>query len=456
MFMSARRAVGMATAVLAGLLAWSAFAVETNGVTAPAHGRQPRTEHHLARQKRATPKPIYVTPHAAEILHMSKSGVSDDVLIAYIDNSPWRYEVTSHQLVSLQHAGLSQPVLKAMVNHGQIADGSRSWAGGIASGTALYHEGAFYPSSSWNDVSSALGAFGQWFYLPGYGWCWQPAGAAVASLSDGLYPDSALGWNSAGGFDLGGGGFGGYGSGFGPGGHERHEHDGEHEHGNPTPWAGQRLLASATPLPPLSERPAGLPANMPYTPVGALPAAQTSQPWLPVGATSGSFGGSPYLPVGAQPASGSLPPYGIPGVPSSPNNGLNPYLPVGGQLPAGNLNPYGIAPSMPQQSMFSGFAQPGFPALPASPMLPASPVLPGGPFLFGNHQSPFLSYGPGAYGRGGWPLWPSWPTIPHARYYGAQSGYRGNWGGGGRGGVVRGGGVVHAGGGGHAAGGGHR
>jgi hypothetical protein len=446
--MSARRAVGMATAVLAGLLAWSAFGTETNGVTVLEYGRRPRTEHRPAVQKRATPKPIYLTPHAAEILHMSKSGVSDDVLIAYIDNSPWRYEVTSHQLVSLQHAGLSQPVLKAMVKHGQIADARRSSAGGIASRTALYQEGAFYPSSRLNDVSSALGAFGQWFYLPGYGWCWQPAGPAVGSLSDYLYPDNALGWNSPVGFDSGLGGFAGF-DGYGSGGHERHEHDGEHEHGNPTPWAGQRLLASATPLSPLNERPAGLPANMPYTPVGALPVAQNSQPWLPLGATSGSFGGSPYLPVGAQPASGSLSPYGIPGVPISPNNGLNPYLPVGGQIPAGNLNPYGIAPSVPQQSMLNGFAQPGFPALPAAPMLSASPMLPGGPFFFGNNQPPFL-----AYGHGGWPLWPSWPTIPHARYYGVQSGYRGHWGGGGRGGVVRGGGVVRAGGGGHAAGGG--
>jgi hypothetical protein len=375
--------------------------------------RAPQTSH---ARRRAPPRHrplIYLTPQIGEVLRLSKSGVSDDVVIAYIEHSPWNYHLTADQLISLKHAGIKPDVLKALAEHGPVSpEPLPAWARGRVTPPPM--PGGYaglrpaYARVSWNAFSSALGALGQWCYVPGYGWCWQPGPAAFASAANGLSSGNLVESSPL--------CYSGFWPGFGFGGGGQGEHRRDHHrtgHGSPVPWLAMNEPAQpgGANLPGMAYLPVGVlpPANngnYPFLPLGGQPASGNAPPYgIPGVPLVPNNGANPYLPVGGRPVSGAAPPYGIPGVPMVPNNGANPYLPIGGQPAAGNLNPYGVI------SAFGGrtpenFGQPGFPALPASPVLPASPMLPGGPFFFGPHAARL-------YPGGSWPSWPSWPTLPH-------------------------------------------
>ena len=59
---------------------------------------------------------IKLSTGLAEIIELAQSGVGDEVLIAFIENSPIQYDVSSEEIVYLTDLGLSEPVLKALLN----------------------------------------------------------------------------------------------------------------------------------------------------------------------------------------------------------------------------------------------------------------------------------------------------------------------------------------------------
>ncbi len=218
-----------------------------------------------------------------------------------------------------------------------------------------------------------------------------------------------------------------------------------------SPWqtAGQATPPpAAAPLVPVGSGTIGR-GTLGHGTLGGLPASTSSEPWVPPGesAASGTLpafgvhgvpvaandGKNPFLPVGQQPASGNAPPFGVPGVPIVPNSGRNPFLPFGQTaMPSGP--PFAPAPSVPRMDSTAGST---FPALPASPTLPAAPRLPGGPFLSGSSGSrstsrfPATGSWPSAPSAASWPSAPSWPSSSGA---GGAAGVGGAAAGGGHGG----------------------
>src|SRR5580765_6882147 len=62
------------------------------------------------------PAPVAVSPAAAEVLRLAQSGVGEEVVLAYVQNSPGGFELTSDQILYLRDIGISSPVISAMLN----------------------------------------------------------------------------------------------------------------------------------------------------------------------------------------------------------------------------------------------------------------------------------------------------------------------------------------------------
>ena len=61
--------------------------------------------------------PANLSPAAAEVVKLARSGVSEDVVTAYARNSKAPFNLSADQVVSLKDAGISSSVLAAMLQH---------------------------------------------------------------------------------------------------------------------------------------------------------------------------------------------------------------------------------------------------------------------------------------------------------------------------------------------------
>src|SRR6266446_8227719 len=64
----------------------------------------------------AAPVPAAVSPAVAEVLRLAESGVSEDVVMAYIQNSPAGFNLSADQILYVRDLGLSSQVITAMLN----------------------------------------------------------------------------------------------------------------------------------------------------------------------------------------------------------------------------------------------------------------------------------------------------------------------------------------------------
>ncbi len=64
-----------------------------------------------------TSAPHELPPSASEVLKLSQAGMGDDVITAYINNSQAFFNLTANDILALKNAGLSSPVLAAMLSH---------------------------------------------------------------------------------------------------------------------------------------------------------------------------------------------------------------------------------------------------------------------------------------------------------------------------------------------------
>jgi hypothetical protein len=464
------RTIGVAGVAVLTCIALSRAA--TQGVDQNDNpNRAPAKRANKTTSKPRGPQPIYLTPKVAEILRLTKSGISDDVVVAYVEKSPTDYQVTPRQLVSLRDAGLSERVLKVLAEHRSPTPDEL----GLSQGR---------PSASAQSLYEGLNSYGHWFYVPGYGWCWQPGSAPAEPSNE---PFGADGFPVPPMYSTviaGNGGFG-----FPFDGHGEHppphgtnnQHQAQRQHHPPAQGAGHMargqsgpplarvsnvpsgvLGASPASSSPLAARPSELTPNIPHFALGAgtlgfgqlgrgefgaLPSSSSlgMSPFLPVGGQvpSGSAspfgvagmpltrnnGANPFLPVGGTPALGSLPPYSIAGVPFTPSSGANPWLPVGGTAANGSLPPFGVVmppggfPMSPPQQPGFEFLQPSFHFLqPTFSFLPNTGTLAPGPVTRSAPMMPMMpTYALGGV-RGGW-----------SGFHGSAGGFHGGGGGGGGG-----------------------
>jgi hypothetical protein len=131
------------------------------------------------------PAQIELPAALTEVIRLAESGAQDSVIVAYIQKSPG-YRITSDQIVYLQDLGISQSVIKTLVEHGQSA--AESVVPPVPEPTlAVTNEpattpvpepepvaGATAPETTVTYFYQSLSPYGSWVDVPAYGLCWQP------------------------------------------------------------------------------------------------------------------------------------------------------------------------------------------------------------------------------------------------------------------------------------------
>jgi hypothetical protein len=167
--------------------------------------------------------PANLSPGAAEVVKLAGSGSSEDVLLAYVQNSTSMFDLSADQILYLRDLGLSTPVVTAMLNRDsalrsqpqaptyeqrlyaptasapaapapvaapapETAPAALAAPVPAAPAAPAAAAAPVYVSSPPPEVSyfyNNLTPYGTWIQLDGVGWCWQPT---VVTLHHGWQP----------------------------------------------------------------------------------------------------------------------------------------------------------------------------------------------------------------------------------------------------------------------------
>jgi hypothetical protein len=165
--------------------------------------------------------PVNLSPAAAEVIRLAGSGVGDDVVVAYIQNSQAPFNLSADDVLYLKDIGLSPQVTSAMLSHdGTLRNQPQQYAPAAPAQPApppapmapampsapVTAPPPAYDTSAPADVSyfyNDLSPYGTWVSLEGYGWCWQPRTVVTAHgwrpYCDGghwVYTDAGWFWQS--------------------------------------------------------------------------------------------------------------------------------------------------------------------------------------------------------------------------------------------------------------------
>jgi hypothetical protein len=167
--------------------------------------------------------PANLSPGAAEVIRLAGSGLSDDVVLAYIQNSQAPFNLSADDILYLKDLGLSPQVTAAMLSHDSMLRNQPQQYMPAAPAPATPPPVApaapapaappppatappAYVSNPPADVSyfyNDLAPYGAWVSLEGYGWCWQPRTVALSRgwrpYCDGghwVYTDAGWYWQS--------------------------------------------------------------------------------------------------------------------------------------------------------------------------------------------------------------------------------------------------------------------
>src|SRR5258705_233510 len=77
---------------------------------------QPPPPNTPAASQADSPAPPAVSPTVAEVIRLGESGVGEDVIMAYIQNSPGAFDLSADQILYVKDVGLSSQVITAMLN----------------------------------------------------------------------------------------------------------------------------------------------------------------------------------------------------------------------------------------------------------------------------------------------------------------------------------------------------
>jgi len=195
--------------------------------------------------------PVDLSPMAAEVVRLAEAGTSDEVLLAYIQNSTTPFSLMADQILYLKDIGLTSDVLSAMLKRdadlreapGQYVYDQKLYPATVPPPAPVVAEAApqqpsapvapappvaaaqpvpaaqpvavppavtvaspVYVSSPPPDVTyfyDSLAPYGTWIQLQGLGWCWQPRVVVIQRTwrpyCDGgrwLYTDAGWFWQS--------------------------------------------------------------------------------------------------------------------------------------------------------------------------------------------------------------------------------------------------------------------
>jgi len=149
--------------------------------------------------------PANMSPAASEVTRLAEASTSEDVMLAYIQNSAAAFNLSTDQILYLRDIGLSSAVITAMLNRDNALRGQaqtynydqRAYPATVPPPTAPAPAPTPAPSPVPEAVAPSptqapppvyvsspppevgyfyddLSPYGSWVQLEGVGWCWQP------------------------------------------------------------------------------------------------------------------------------------------------------------------------------------------------------------------------------------------------------------------------------------------
>jgi hypothetical protein len=127
-----------------------------------------------------------ISPATAELTRLAQSGLSDEVLIAFVKRSPARFELSEDTIIYLKDLDVAAEVIAAMIEHDGASPAGFGQAGPpvepaptseAASTVSSEAAPAAYETNAPADVKyfyTQLAPYGTWASVEGVGWCWQP------------------------------------------------------------------------------------------------------------------------------------------------------------------------------------------------------------------------------------------------------------------------------------------
>jgi hypothetical protein len=138
--------------------------------------------------------PANISPAAAEVVRLSESGVGDDVVLAYVQNSQGRFDLSADAILYLKDLGVPSQVVSAMLNRdsafqNQAQPPPTAQPPPVASVPEQPQPQPQQPEAPPVYVSNPppevnyfyndLSPYGTWVQLDGIGWCWQPRAVVI-------------------------------------------------------------------------------------------------------------------------------------------------------------------------------------------------------------------------------------------------------------------------------------
>ena len=106
-----------------------------------------------------------------DVVRLTRAGMTEEVVLAQLKSAGVSYKLTPDQLVYLSDQGVSQNVIKTLLQ-------ANNWSAAGAAG-ARASQPAGWPPVSFEYFRDALAPYGTWLQIPAYGWCWHPTAASA-------------------------------------------------------------------------------------------------------------------------------------------------------------------------------------------------------------------------------------------------------------------------------------
>lgn len=172
--------------------------------------------------------PVEVSERLQEVVRLAQSGVGEDVVLAFVQNSPTPFNPTPDEIVYLTDVGISDVVITALVNHRGTAQAASPAPQAVvaqpqaAPAPPVQAEATYNPEPQvvysapptvqyvspspaveYSYFYSSLAPYGTWVNVVDYGWCWQPTVAVIDvgwrpywNRGRWLYSDAGWYWHS--------------------------------------------------------------------------------------------------------------------------------------------------------------------------------------------------------------------------------------------------------------------
>jgi hypothetical protein len=171
--------------------------------------------------------PVALSDHLQEVVKLAQSGVGDEVVLAYIQNSPVPFSPSPEEILYLTDLGISDVIITALVNHhgtpapmaaqpppaAPVNPNPPPFPAEPPPAEATYNPEPpmVYssppvveyvtppPAVDYNYFYSSLAPYGSWMEVPDYGWCWQPTVGVIQHdwrpyCHRGRWLDTDCGW----------------------------------------------------------------------------------------------------------------------------------------------------------------------------------------------------------------------------------------------------------------------